>query len=76
MDEFLAELAEPLDVVVYAVLAVALTGIGILAEVAGITGVSQGLTAQTGWLVYVGLVALAAGGLVTRDKLLPALRSR
>ncbi|MHB9285510.1 hypothetical protein ACKVMT_00545 [Halobacteriales archaeon Cl-PHB] len=76
MEELLAELAEPLAVVVYAVVAVALTAIGLLAEVAGLTGVSHGLTAHTGWLVYVGLIALVAGGLVTRDKLLPALRSR
>jgi hypothetical protein len=74
MEEVLVDLVEPLLLVLYALLAGALTVAGLAVEYVGLTGGGIGLTRV--WTLCMGGVLLAFAVLVVRDKLLPELASR
>jgi hypothetical protein len=77
MEEVLVSLLEPLVFVGYVVLAAALTVGGLAMEVLGLTaGNGSLLSVPAMWRLYMGAVLLYAGYLVTRDRVLPSLRSR
>jgi hypothetical protein len=76
MEEVMLELLEPLALVVYGLLAALLTVAGLALEWIGLaSGGSTGLGVPTLWFVYMGVVAIGAGALLARDKLVPGLRT-
>jgi hypothetical protein len=72
MRPFLAELVEPFLLVVYALLAGALTLAGLAIEYVGLT--ASGPTRL--WVIFMGGVVLAFAVLILRNEVLPELGSR
>lgn len=78
MREVLAELAEPLLVVLYGAVVSVLAIAGAGAELAGLTDLFAGGGFETTsmWLVYIGAVGIVAAVVVARRRLLPLVTSR
>lgn len=77
MRELLAPIAEGVVVVVYTIVAAALTGVGIVVEAAGLAALTTGDLQLGVWMAYMGALALYAGiVLLGAEHLLPMLVSR
>ncbi|MFC7155830.1 hypothetical protein ACFQPA_10220 [Halomarina halobia] len=73
-DALLEPVLEALSVLVYAVVTVALTGLGLLTEQAGLSTI--GTDQMLGlWLLAMGAVALGGAYLVATGRLLPRARA-
>jgi hypothetical protein len=73
MRELAFELLEPLLVVFYGAIVAVLAAIGVGAELAGIAGLSGGVSTVSLWLVYVGAIGMVAATVVARRRLAPSL---
>ena len=76
MQDLLADLlAETASIVVYTVLATALSVLGLFAERASFATYGSGDLQLALWYGFVGVVLLVGAGMLVRDRLVPGLRS-